>query len=40
MTVNFNIYFKMYEFNKKKKGIKMTVIKITENILYQRYDSL
>lgn len=40
MTVNFNIYFKMCEFNKKKKGIKMTIIKITENLLYQRYDSL
>lgn len=40
MTVNFNTYFKMYEFNKKKKGMKMTVIKIMKNLLYQRYDSL
>ena len=40
MTVNFNTHFKMYEFNKKNKGMKMTVIKIIKNLLYQRYDSL
>ena len=40
MTVNFNTYFKMREINKKKKDIKMTVIKIMKNLLYQRYDTL
>lgn len=40
MTVNFNTYCKMCELIKKKKGMKMTVIKIMKNLLYQRYDSL
>ena len=40
MTDNFNTYCKMRKINKKKKGMKMTVIKIMKNLLYQRYDSL
>nr|DAO50563.1 MAG TPA: hypothetical protein [Caudoviricetes sp.] len=40
MAVNLNTYFKMREINKKKKGMKMTVIKIMGNLLYQRYDTL